>query len=480
MQQEIEQLDKLSTLLDSKFRMPGTSLRFGWDTLVGLIPGVGDAVALLPAGFLCLVAQIAVAEVSIRPQSPLERAVSEFFHYVPDGQLSADYAKEVQRVEVAKYRATIAGKFIAMDLDADGNVSRSEYSTARKLVGNREQRDLANLRSRADENGDNMVSAIEVDSFLEDEVNTFAQTGNRRSNRLSSFVEMDADTDGVITAEEIIASFELQNPNNCALPQPSDKAKIIVVGSLRGSTVSPLGLGDVRFETTIADMEIELGTRPLYIVVLGGTRAIMNMSGQTGRVEHLVVLGGGAVSRFERERVAFSSQYDCGVGNFFDVDQVSAKAARAVLARKLGQKVDKLLAANGVIKLSLPSGKKSAHATDISPLKYSERELLRVYPGGVAEIAAEDIVSSEPLTPFQVLPAQAGLLQLVTSGALTLLEAGVYAIEKPIPHFPVGFSRDRRVSFVLRDGVPMPDGDAGTSAVYSEKGECLSPGQRCW
>ena len=28
--------------MDSAYRVPGTSIRFGWDPLVGLVPGVGD------------------------------------------------------------------------------------------------------------------------------------------------------------------------------------------------------------------------------------------------------------------------------------------------------------------------------------------------------------------------------------------------------------------------------------------------------
>jgi hypothetical protein len=38
-------LDKLrqwSWYLDQAFRVPGTNLRFGWDVIVGLIPGLGD------------------------------------------------------------------------------------------------------------------------------------------------------------------------------------------------------------------------------------------------------------------------------------------------------------------------------------------------------------------------------------------------------------------------------------------------------
>jgi len=29
--------------MDSAYRVPGTAIRFGWDPIVGLIPGVGDA-----------------------------------------------------------------------------------------------------------------------------------------------------------------------------------------------------------------------------------------------------------------------------------------------------------------------------------------------------------------------------------------------------------------------------------------------------
>lgn len=49
---EIEKLDKLSTLLDSQYRLPGTSIRFGWDTILGLLPGVGDAITLVPSAYL--------------------------------------------------------------------------------------------------------------------------------------------------------------------------------------------------------------------------------------------------------------------------------------------------------------------------------------------------------------------------------------------------------------------------------------------
>lgn len=39
-----EQLRNWSYRMDRAFRVPGTRFRFGWDAIVGLIPGFGDAV----------------------------------------------------------------------------------------------------------------------------------------------------------------------------------------------------------------------------------------------------------------------------------------------------------------------------------------------------------------------------------------------------------------------------------------------------
>jgi hypothetical protein len=39
-------VDGFSKLLDAKFRIPGTNVRFGVDFLLGLVPGLGDAMSL--------------------------------------------------------------------------------------------------------------------------------------------------------------------------------------------------------------------------------------------------------------------------------------------------------------------------------------------------------------------------------------------------------------------------------------------------
>jgi hypothetical protein len=51
---QLERLRALSRLLDSAFTIPGTRFRFGLDPLIGLIPGVGDAVGAIFSAHLIL------------------------------------------------------------------------------------------------------------------------------------------------------------------------------------------------------------------------------------------------------------------------------------------------------------------------------------------------------------------------------------------------------------------------------------------
>ena len=50
--QELKWLDTTTKLLDNQFRIPGTEVRFGFDFIIGLIPGVGDVVSLGISGVL--------------------------------------------------------------------------------------------------------------------------------------------------------------------------------------------------------------------------------------------------------------------------------------------------------------------------------------------------------------------------------------------------------------------------------------------
>ena len=45
-------VDRCSRLLDTKFQIPGTNIRFGLDFLLGLVPGTGDVLSMAFSGLL--------------------------------------------------------------------------------------------------------------------------------------------------------------------------------------------------------------------------------------------------------------------------------------------------------------------------------------------------------------------------------------------------------------------------------------------
>ena len=58
---ELQRLRDLARLLDSQFQIPGTNFRVGWDSLIGLIPGIGDAVTgVISAGIIARASQLGV------------------------------------------------------------------------------------------------------------------------------------------------------------------------------------------------------------------------------------------------------------------------------------------------------------------------------------------------------------------------------------------------------------------------------------
>lgn len=53
---DLARVERIATLLDSRFTIPGTRIRFGLDSVVGLIPGAGDTAMLIPSLWIMAVA----------------------------------------------------------------------------------------------------------------------------------------------------------------------------------------------------------------------------------------------------------------------------------------------------------------------------------------------------------------------------------------------------------------------------------------
>ena len=48
----LDRMEALAYRMDRAFRIPFTQRRFGWDSIIGLVPGVGDTLALAPAAYI--------------------------------------------------------------------------------------------------------------------------------------------------------------------------------------------------------------------------------------------------------------------------------------------------------------------------------------------------------------------------------------------------------------------------------------------
>jgi hypothetical protein len=51
-QRSLKDIEKLAKLMDAQFKVPGTNIRFGLDSLIGLIPGVGDLSTFAVSGYM--------------------------------------------------------------------------------------------------------------------------------------------------------------------------------------------------------------------------------------------------------------------------------------------------------------------------------------------------------------------------------------------------------------------------------------------
>jgi len=74
----IRRLDNYARLLDSRFKIPGTSITYGWDAIIGLLPVVGDVITFIFSATIIMEARRAGAPVKILGRM-LTNCFIEFF-----------------------------------------------------------------------------------------------------------------------------------------------------------------------------------------------------------------------------------------------------------------------------------------------------------------------------------------------------------------------------------------------------------------
>jgi len=107
LEEELASLEWLADFLDSRFRIPGTNIRFGIDPLIGLLPVAGDAVGA--AFSLYIVARLSKLGLShwTKLRMLLNIALDFFAGSVPVAGDAFDVAFKANRKNVALARRAL-------------------------------------------------------------------------------------------------------------------------------------------------------------------------------------------------------------------------------------------------------------------------------------------------------------------------------------------------------------------------------------
>jgi Ca2+-binding EF-hand superfamily protein len=354
---------------------------------------------------------------------------------------------------------------MAFDANRDGKVTMDEYIDG-----------LEKRFAEFDTDGDGVLSRAEFEAY-------WRQTG-RPAPRVSEIQESHQD--------KLIAE--------CKLPRASKDAKVVVFNAYRIEGVSSAAVGPQDEVTKAARVIIERGSEPLYIILIGWERVIWQFEGQVGRVQQMVLAS--AASNVEprtaavgatglpKEIVTFSGVSRCGafwVNMNTKYPEQTKHSLRALIGRSDVTVVDR----ENVWNLRLPSGaiSRPTEAELRNTLLVAGPDLARVAdvrskfigynPGGIVRIDPATVISQQPVTSYDVLPEQAGLVQLLLDGTLTRDAKGRFLIHKAM-RFPTGLAGAHSEQFVLLKDVPMPTGSPGHSGVVSEEtGQQLCPNGKC-
>jgi hypothetical protein len=436
-------------------------------------------------------------------ESVLERVLGELDRADRnrDGLDSADIGV-FRDVAMAERRASAIGEVLAHDLDGDLIVTREEIERTQNSASSRIAR--RSLMDRYDSNRD---SRIELHEVAEHTFDDNAIPGDA----LVNFLALDPDQDGRLTraelwaiTERVFATIDLDDsfvvsqeeyavhearlrlaasvPQRCSLPPVPDGAQIIVVGAYDGEALSSVAVGGPDQETYVIDLVIDPGSQPIYLIALSYKSMIWRLTGASDRVARFV-----------------ASSYESSEGNVSAVglvglsrDRVSvlrgscinhfrraadAPAVALSVRQALGRGPDSMISADNAVAVSIPAGNSTLanrRAPPPPPVGFDAQawsDATRFWPGGIIEIEPARVVARSSVRSYEVLPSQAGIAQLLGSGALQRTgKRDTFRLVRAIAHLPPGMGGAHSANFVVASGISLPPGDPVHACVRFEDG----------
>ena len=460
-------------------------------------------------------------------------------------RIDADTIATLRADSTAKARAGVLNTLFGHDRDGDGRITVEEIHQSRNLRrtpampgGNPAKAKQVEAVMVADGDGDGVVTLREALAHANTKA---AEAVPQFVGQLEALLRLDPDGDGTLTAQELealaraaYARFDRDGNGiidgeeraamgpirprggradyraatnrqieTCTLPPAAADATVVLVSANRGDALSNVSVRGLDRTTTVATLSVDRGRTPIYLVVSGASGIVWRIDGAVSRVAAVAVLPaddpagpGAAVVGVPRDKLAFLEKGAC-FRRFYQPGG-AARQGRAIVAGRLGRPVDTVITANMLIPTTIPSGT-TAEPTPSdgvpAPMAYGPkpaegvdpdtwRRLRSAFPGGAYNFDVTDVIAPGGVTVYDVLPREAGLIQLMRQGAISRLEDGFMLIRKPIPRLPAdlpaGFTGGHRGPFMLGTGVPPAEGFSQSCHVISEEtGRPLGPPSRC-
>jgi hypothetical protein len=325
------------------------------------------------------------------------------------------------------------------------------------------------------------------------------------------FAAADYDHDGTISDSEdkmLNAAREFQRQMQqylpCDPPKPGAADLVAILGMYTGELQPTVTVAGQDKRTQLVPVKIEPGDQPLYLVLTSFRQVIWLFQGATDRLVRVVIIRSGyremlpetpgnGVIGLDAAKVTFLPQQSCG-WYFTKTDSDKAKLVAAMFERALGRKIDALHGIEYAKAVAMPSGitldKNKTNASVatgeevvIAPGQGSTVQIIRgdraqdlatveEWWAGASSLVTVDpavVLAPGKVQPYEVLPGEYGLQQLLDAGNLERSE-GKYRIVKPFARFPAELTGHAGgVTFILPEGTPMPAGDAGHSQIILEK-----------
>jgi Ca2+-binding EF-hand superfamily protein len=388
---------------------------------------------------------------------------------------------------------TMVRNIMALDADKDGKVSLAESA---KFGANNRGRGANGQAARA-----RQLLTMEGSS------NGVLTLASYQAAGEALFRQIDTDKDGVVSQQEMTDYRARAERAGCEMPAASEKAKVILLSSYETEALSSVTLGSQDNVVHAGRVVVDPGDEPLYVVIASYSPTIWQFSGAVERIERLVMTSSrtgpnsGDVNQrslvgatgIAPEKVSFFSKSNC-LTYFSETPSAASLQTMAAIRKASGKAPETVATRYSVGSFKVPSGtiesvrgqerggapiidktqgtlrvigNASGVVVQAGPSRAKD-EMYRFSPGGVIEIDAKTVVSSQPAVNYEVLPQQAGLVQLLASGSLKQNSLGEYIVREKI-RFPAGLYGAHSVTFLIMKGTSYPDGDPGHSCVIVEE-----------